>query len=384
MLCLSVAGCIKEKTEIPLVQDPVRKDLSQPEAVLKENLRSTAQIMATLLCDDEIISELKSLSSEARTSNRLYFKDLLCDQEKSQADGFKSLRNSFLQSSAVKAADGLQNLTEYLADNNCYLYCPYPDEFYPEGFEYYTVAPHPVDNDISGPGYFVDASGRMTEIQVSEEYTDNYPVFLIMPGGPADETAGIISGKPVSSKGETVYEVRLAYIRCASYCGGLFEGDLELRVGRGYPNFNSETEVLTGAFTTMIPIIYPRSYAKAAINDWTVHSNGGWYDVNAIWDSNWKVTKTQQCCVAYEYDQTSTLTASATVGYKTDTLSAGLSATVTTTFRGDFLGIVEWDRDWFFATYTNPGPYDQVWNNIVVRKTSDVLKLSMPIRTITW
>ena len=28
------------------------------------------------------------------------------------------------------------------------------------------------------------------------------------------------------------------------------------------------------------------------------------------------------------------------------------------TYSGDFLGISEWDREWFYRTNTNPGPDD--------------------------
>ncbi|HBE42335.1 MAG TPA: hypothetical protein DDW27_14240, partial [Bacteroidales bacterium] len=184
------------------------------------------------------------------------------------------------------------------------------------------------------------------------------------------------------AKGDPVYEVRIGKIRCADYCGGLFEGTLELRVTRGYPTFNATTEELGSGFSTAIPIDYPRDYAKAAINNWTVHSNGGWFYVYVPWDSNWKPSKVQQCILAYEYDQVKEISTSATVGYKKDELSSTLTTTAKTTYRGDFLGINEWDRDWFYATNTNPGPYDEVKDGWTVRKTCPVFKLTTPARTI--
>ncbi len=81
------------------------------------------------------------------------------------------------------------------------------------------------------------------------------------------------------------------------------------------------TGIGKGKFTTVIPVNYPRSYAKAAINDWTVHSEAGWYTVNILWDSNWKQEKAQQCILAYEYDTVKEVSESATVGFKQDDIS---------------------------------------------------------------
>jgi len=164
--------------------------------------------------------------------------------------------------------------------------------------------------------------------------------------------------------------------------GGLFEGTLELRISRGFPEYNLATGVPTGKFSTVIPIDYPRSYARAAINDYTIHSEGGWLTVNLPWDTNWKTAKVQQCILAYEYDKQSESSVSATVGYKPDNLNTALTVTAKTTYSGDFLGINEWDRDWFYLTNTNPGSGDEVKDGWTVRKTCPDFKLTTPSRTI--
>jgi hypothetical protein len=223
----------------------------------------------------------------------------------------------------------------------------------------------------------------MKEVTVNEEYADKYQVILIMPKDEDnDDLKGLATDDPVGSKGDPVYEVRVGKVRCADFCGGIFEGELELRITRGYPEYNLSTGGITGTFSTAIPVKYPRDYAKAAINNWTVHSEGGWYSVFIPWDSNWKTTKTQQCILVYEYDSVKESTASATVGYKPDNVSTALTVTAKTTYCGDFLGINEWDRDWFFATNTNPGPYDEVKDGLTVRKTCGEFKLTTPLRTI--
>jgi hypothetical protein len=179
-----------------------------------------------------------------------------------------------------------------------------------------------------------------------------------------------------------VYEVRVGLVRCADYCGGLFEGTLELMITRGGPKFNPSTGELGGDFNTVIPINYPRDYAKAAANNWTVHSNGGWFSSYDLWDSNWGTTKTQQCILVYEYDHVNEVSIGGTVGYKSDVTNINLTATVKTSYRGDFLGISEWNRDWFFATNTNPGRYDEVKDGLTVRKTCASFKMTTPVRII--
>jgi hypothetical protein len=208
-------------------------------------------------------------------------------------------------------------------------------------------------------------------------------VILIMPKDEDnDDIKGLNTTDTPGSKGDPVYEVRIGKVRCADYCGGLFEGELELRLSRGYPDYNITTGVATGKFTTVIPVKYPRSYAKSAINDWTVHSEGGWYTVNIPWDTNWRTEKIQQCMLVYEYDTVKESTESASVGYKKDDISPTLTVSLKATYAGDFLGIVEWDRDWFYRTNTSPGLDDGVKDGWTIRKTCNEFKLTTPARTL--
>jgi len=70
------------------------------------------------------------------------------------------------------------------------------------------------------------------------------------------------------------------------------------------------------------------------------------------------------------------------VGYKADALSATVTTTMKASYSGDFLGICEWDRDWFYRTNTNPVYGDEVKDGWTVRKTCDEFKLTTPSRTI--
>jgi hypothetical protein len=381
-ICLLVAGC--EKYDSPKSGEVTipQKQLTESETILKENLQKAAIILVDVIQDEDVINELSMISKEDRPFYSLTFKDLF-EEAKGTGESFKILKERFLSKcSSADTKGGADEFAAFLADKGCYIYCPYPLSFYPKGTNSFTVAAHPVDNDFEGRGFRFDGRKKI-EVTVNEKYADKYPVILVMPKDEGQDEL-INYNKEVESalKGDPVYEVTLGKIRCADYCGGLFEGELELMVSRGYPKLNMTTNEVEGTFSTVIPIKYPKDYAKAAKNNWTVHSNGGWYSVYVVWDSNWQTTKAQQCVLVYEYDQTKEISVSATVGYKKDDFSPTISTTVKTTYRGDFLGIAEWDRNWFYATNTKPGPYDEVKDGLTVRKTCAELKLTMPTRTI--
>jgi len=379
-VCLFIAACEKDD-KLPADQYPVTKRmLSGSEAILKANLDQAAKIVAEIIQDDAVLSELTLLSGENREFFSLSFRDLF-DESKSISGSFSNLRNRFLAecSSGAKGYD-LGNLAYYLTKNDCYLYCPYPSSFYPRGTNSYTVAAHPIDNDVENKGYRYEGKKRI-EVMVNEKYADKYMVLLIMPKD-EDKEDGLATAVAEPSKGEPVYEVRIGKVRCADFCGGLFEGTLELRIGRGFPTFDSSNEETKGTFAAVIPIDYPRDYAKAAINNYKFLNEGGWFLQNVIWDSNWRIAKAQQCILVYEYDREKEVSVSATVGYKPENATGTITATAKTTYSGDFLGISEWDRDWFYRTNNNPGPYDEVKDGLTVRMTCSDFKLTTPARTI--
>jgi hypothetical protein len=380
-ICLLVAGCDKYDSGPTDQGQTGKRLLTGSEIILKQNLDQAAKIVAVVIQDEAVMSELTLLSEENREFYSLPFRDLL-DESKSVSGSFKNLREGFLNGCASRESKGgWGELASYLAKNDCYIYCPYPTSFYPKGTNSFTVAAHPIDNDVENTGYRFEGK-KMKEVKVNEEYADKYMVILIMPKDDDDGLKGIDIKDIPGAKGDPVYEVKVGKVRCADYCGGLFEGELELRLSRGYPEYNMTTGAVTGKFTTVIPVNYPRSYAKAAINDYTVHSEGGWFTVNIPWDTNWRTDKIQQCMLTYEYDTVKESTINATVGYKTDTLSSTATATVKATYSGDFLGLVEWDRDWFYRTNTNPEPSDEVKDGWTVRKTCPEFKLTTPARTI--
>ncbi len=237
-ICFLVAGCEKYESG-QINHDPVSKRLlSGPEQILKQNLDQAAKIIADVIQDDAVMGEMRILSVENRTFYSLPFKDLL-DETKSGGSSFKNLREKFLdECTAVESKGGWSDLANYLAKNDCYIYCPYPSNFYPKGTNSFTVAAHPIDNDIENVGYRFEGK-KMKEVKVNEDYADKNQVILIMPKDEDnDDLIGSVMKEIPQAKTDPVYEVRIGKVRCADYCGGLFEGELELRLSRGYPEYN--------------------------------------------------------------------------------------------------------------------------------------------------
>ncbi|HNR40723.1 MAG TPA: hypothetical protein PKL65_00695 [Bacteroidales bacterium] len=377
--CLLFAGCEKYAPEQDS-QDIEKRMLSGPETILKENLDLAAQILVEVMQEEAVANEISVLYNDDRSFWMLSFEDLF---NEAKSSSFSVLRERFLDKCAVTGTKGTwQDLANFLARNGAYIYCPYPSSFYPKGTRVVTVAAHPIDNDKEGAGYRFE--GKIVQrVTVNERYADASPVILIMP--PDEKESGTLSADILTAdlaKGDPVYEVKIGKIRCANYCGGLFEGELELRISRGYPEFNMSTGATVGKFTTIIPVNYPRSYAKSAINNWTSHSEGGWYTVNIPWDTNWKKEKVEQAILVYEYDNVKETSVNATVGYKPSETSTTVTVAVKAVYNGDFLGLVEWERHWYLKTNNSPGLYDEVKDGLTVRKTCPKLKLTTPLRII--
>jgi len=378
-VCLLVASCEKYETE-PVSQDQTfKRPLSDSEMLLKTNLDQAAQILADVIQDESVMNELDVLSREGREFYNIPFSELM-DESKSLSASFRNLRDGFLNACSSSESKGNSpDLAGFLAKNDCYIYCPYPASFYPKGNKSYTVVAHPIDNDVENTGYRYDGK-RILKVKVNEEYTDKYMVLMVMPKDEdRDDLWKAYSDSQSDAKADPIYVVKIGKVWCADYCGGLFEGELELKIARGYPEYNLTTGAVTGKMSTVIPIDYPRSYAKAAIKGWTVHSNGGWYPEFTNWDTNWRPEKVQQCILVYEYDKVKESTISTNLGYKKDNLSPTITTTFKMTYSGDFLGLAEWDRAWFMRTNSNPEPGDEVKDGLTVRKTCSKFKLTTPL-----
>ena len=63
-------------------------------------------------------------------------------------------------------------------------------------------------------------------------------------------------------------------------------------------------------------------------------------------------------------------------------MSSTTSVSMKLAYNGDFLGMAEWDREWFMRTNRNPEPGDDVKDGWTVRKTCYKFRLTTPLSII--
>ncbi|KAF5072310.1 hypothetical protein DSECCO2_203360 [anaerobic digester metagenome] len=374
--------------------------LSQEDIVLKSKLNDAAIIVSNIITDPLVYKELLELTSNKDGDNQISFKQIFTEDASKGAGLFLSFKKSFLSETNKKGSIAdLENLTSYLIDNDCYLYCPYPEEFYPEGIKTLTVAAHPIDNEFEGVGYVLNGS-KSERVLVNEDYADRHPVLLIMPKDELiiedDPGAGGTGYEPPvpTNPNVKIHEVKVGKFWCAYDCRGLFEGDWEINICRISPGtYNPLTDQLDAPTKVHIPFKYPKKYAKAARKGWNKYCNGGWYNVNTVWESDWSVDKVQQAIYIYEYDPKGKASMSAIVKRaikaKLDTVGEvsnerTLSGTVEFEFKGTSLGVAEWNRDWFYITNRNTTLGDPMKDGVVIRKTNPQVKFTMHDRVLQY
>jgi len=382
--------------EIPLLpEEEVVEELTPDQLEMKVKLDDAAKLLSQFVNEPEIHKEISQLSYLNNEFNKLSFKNLMDSdiQTKNGKDfNFSNLKNELTKSFSIGKDGGeIDDLLEYLISNNCYIYVPYSQDWYPENQHSYTVAAHPIDNDDEGVGYRNNNNGKNSnyqQVMVDELYAEDSPVVIIMPSDPDLGGGGNNSNpNPVfgtfGSGTNSMHTVYIGYVRLADYCGGIFEGDIELRIKRIQPYWNSVTNSAEATEPVELHINYPREYAKAAVNDWNVYCNGGWLKVNSTWDTNWSTNEDQQGIIAYDYDWNASIKkTSVALTYK------GVGFTVSfdrdTKYEGDFLGKNnEWWRDWFYATNQNPTPFDEVKYGYTVRSLGS-LKFTTPTYTLYY
>lgn len=364
---------------------------------MKAKLNDAAIILSKVINKPEIRKELNQLASTKHDYNKVSFSELLKDDKvvrKSVSFSFSYLTKE-LKSELLFAKGGLDDdLLTYLAENNCYIYVPYPIEWYTQKNIEYTIAAHPIDNEDEGSGYIYN-DGEINEVIVNQSYADENPVVLLLPaydevivddgysGGSgssgSSSTSPLAPPTPPYGVGgqKRVSEVKIGEIRLAEHVDGIFGGDAEIRIDRAYGEA-AGFEMVTGKATNSIAIFLPRKYISDAKeeNEKYDTKNRGWYMVNSVWDSNWRPEKEQQAAALWDYDWfAGDYSVTASVKYKVLGWTTGISATSSFTVEGDFLGKSEWDREWFYATNDNPGLTDHKRGGWIVRTTSSITTL---------
>ncbi len=382
-LCVIFSNCTKE--DLPKLKEN-SPSLSEAQSILKENLKNASSLLVEIVNEKEIYNELKTFRSIGSTliNNKIYFREITR----------KGTKFPLLQKKIYDIAskyNNIDSLLTYLQEKDCYLYLPYPFEWYEENTPI-TVAGHPIDNDIEGVGFKFDSEKIINEVTVNESYANNNLVILIMPEEEREIETEYGNGTSNSNDPQfgtfgsgpnSIHTVYIGWVRLADYCGGIFEGDIELRIKRIQPNWDATVQTPYATEPVELHINYPKEYAKAAINNWTQYKNGGWYKVNSTWDTNWSEEEFQQGIIAYDYDwDTSIKKTSVSLTYK------GVGFTVSferdSKYEGDFLGKNnEWYRNWFYLTNLNPTPHDGTYKGWTIRSFGS-LKFTTPHYTLYY
>lgn len=374
-------GCSKE--ELTVKQTIEKRQLSVEELVLKNNLNEAAQILSKVIAEDAVKQELRQITTftSEKPINSVGFKDLLTTEPIKK--GSHTLNFPQLSRRLTEEMSNLKNrdfdLYEYLAENNCELYCPYPLDFY-DGKDTYTIAGHPIDNDEEANGYKT-SDGVTSTYLVNEEYAENEPVLIIQNKSSQTNEVEIYNGENVENRGGNrtpIYQISMNWFKCPNYCGGIFEGDLEIIIERYAARPKSYGSGVGECYAaTKISFIYEKAYVKCAKKNWSKWNNG-WKSIYQIWDPNWSEDKIRQGIMIYEHDSEAVIRT-----IKVSASYAGFSGSVEVSldaqYEGDFLGSnCEWWRSWFFETHYNPAPSEPKYKGLILRTTGDP-KFTMPI-----
>jgi hypothetical protein len=282
-------------------------------------------------------------------------------------------------------------LISYLEQNDVSLYCPYPLEDYPEGNRLPAISFHPIDNDSVNIGFLVQSDGHFREVLVSESFSEIHPVWILMPYED-NKSQKTISKESKIANNVTSYEVSVVSVYCKQYFGGIFDGSLDMRIIRANPgslSFIPASNTYTGGIETDISFKLPRSYVRnAKKNYWS-----GWFEVEAVWHSDWQITDYSNIMYIYEwdakgeekksipintYDSAGNVVANlGTLEYKAQTQDA-------------IIGLQQWSRNWLFniVEYGNPNwpwvhssgnQYAMINGNYMIRISPDFY-MTMRIR----
>ncbi len=391
LMVLAFTACQKDNT------GPENKitdtQLTPQQVQLKKGMQQAAIVIAQIAKNKDIQKEVQNLINRGMyNDDYIKFKDLFYPQSNPKlkststtlfARAFKKVVNSG-NYEHLKSSD-VSDLEKFLVDNNLVLYVPYPVSDYPENMRTPTATYNPLDNDSVSTGYvisdFKSTNSIETVSKVDESYSEEHPVYIITPNL-ADADPGSGSSGSGSGSGSTVTEVKVGEIYCKGYIGGLFSGGLDLRILRSKANpIDINNGKVTGSFVDAIPFYLKRKYVRYAKHGW----EKGWYTVNTAWNTNWKPEDTQLAMVVYAKETNKKITITATGKVKIGSSEYGYTATEEyETGYSRLIGVMEWDRNWFFATNKiGDGNYfggSEFRNGWPIRAISPQFWMTTPVR----
>lgn len=305
-------------------------------------MKESSIVLSKLVNDNEVNLELEKLiGMNMYKDDFILFKDLFspssnqllksCNIEKTI---FETAFDDAAGLSGLKSAN-LDDLKQYLSDNSLALYIPYPLEDYPEENRIPAISYHPLLNDIKNEGFqTVIKNGEILGydvVEVSEEYSLTWPVYLIIPidenklnsfsssssQKPNDDYLKSVTSRPVNTSMDNIsVELKEYYVANKHQFDGIFAGASELRVVRvalqklSSHNFRPDDDFIDC------------SISRNAIRNETIIRCG------TVLITDWKKAQTSISVGAYEYDPGDWSTTNGSAGFNYKLENSG-TATVT-------------------------------------------------------
>jgi hypothetical protein len=227
-----VSSCSKDEIPANKTDDSiVRRTLTADEIVLKEKLSLTAQVVRDLILEmPEVVKEVGNLiDRKMYRDDFIYFNDLFNPEEnlklKSSGPGQTLFEKTFDELIVKKSyTAATSELKVFLVENDIALYYPYPVEDYSYENQLPSCTSDPIDNEYENIGYQLEDDGTYSEVIVDEEYSEEYPVWIIM-----EEEGEIALPTPVPEVTSGVHQLRVGHVMSNKQYDGIFGGGSEFK-----------------------------------------------------------------------------------------------------------------------------------------------------------
>ena len=378
IILTALTSCEKEEEEeVTLAYKENTNTLTAEQQKMRNALETTTNVLLDMISNDpayfDELNKVIVAGSPEYLEDRVMLKDLFSKTSNSSALRVKANSNKFtsdfkaaynrnnpqkiggLNNSNIDSFTNSDSLIQFLTYNNFSLYCPYPLENYDEDNRIPAITFHPIDNDSVNIGYVLKKNGTIEKVVISQAYNELHPVWILMPNETIESKEKLNTPQ---HKETTGYEVSIAKIYCKQYYGGIFSGDLDMRIVRMNSSaitYIPATNSYTGSILTDLSFKLPRKYVTDARNNYWK----GWYNLHLVWDTNWDVNKNSNMILIYEWDVKGTSKSSIDAHmYDADGKSTGKIGTFESTVQSQdaIIGLNEWSRYWFLDIINNGNP----------------------------
>ena len=142
-----------------------------------------------------------------------------------------------------------------------------------------TCTSDPIDNDIENLGYQLEDDGSYLMVEVDEEYSEEYPVWIVMEDD-SDSGISIAEPEPTTTTNGTIHQMRVGWVMSTEQYDGIFSGgpDFKFCILGGTITSTSAT-TFTGLQTCKLTRWHVRNHTWVNFqyeldDDWYVSTDG--------------------------------------------------------------------------------------------------------------